>query len=107
MVGFRRHKLFSSNRHRSWTSDRPTEILRRTSADYSVQNSAVDSPYKYGLWLQKDSEDFIRRNGYERNDRSAAKRNCKVREIETSGEVYNSAASESKSGEKVAKRWTN
>jgi hypothetical protein len=43
--------------------DHPTEILRKTSADYSAQNSAVDSAYKYGLWLQKDPSAFISRNG--------------------------------------------
>jgi SAM-dependent methyltransferase len=56
-------KLFSSNTPRSWMPDHPTEILRKTSADYSAQNSAVDSAYKYGLWLQKDPSAFISRNG--------------------------------------------
>jgi hypothetical protein len=57
-------RLFSGNTPRSWTPDHPTEIFRKTSDDYSIQNSAIDSAYNYGLWLQKDPEDFISRNGY-------------------------------------------
>jgi putative sugar O-methyltransferase len=58
-------RLFAGNTPRSWTPDHPTEIFRKTSGDYSIQNSAVDSAYNYGLWLQKDPKDFITRNGYE------------------------------------------
>ena len=57
-------RLFSGNTPRSWTPDHPTEIFRKTSDNYSIQNSALDSVYNYGLWLQKDPEDFISRNGY-------------------------------------------
>jgi SAM-dependent methyltransferase len=57
-------KLLSCNTPRSWRSHHPTEIFRKTGADYSAQNSVVDSAYSYGLWLQKDPEDFISRNGY-------------------------------------------
>jgi hypothetical protein len=57
-------RLFSGNTPRSWTPDHPTEIFRKTSDDHSIQNSAVNSAYSYGVWLQKDPEDFISRNGY-------------------------------------------
>jgi hypothetical protein len=57
-------RLFCGNTPRSWTPDHPTEIFRKTSDDYSIRNSTVESAYQYGLWLQKDPEDFISRNGY-------------------------------------------
>lgn len=57
-------RLFCGNTPRSWTPDHPTEIFRKTSDDYSIRNSAVESAYQYGLWLQKDPKDFISRNGY-------------------------------------------
>jgi hypothetical protein len=57
-------KLFSANTPRSWTPDHPTEIFRPSSSDCSIQNRVIDSVYDYGLWLQRDPEDFISRNGY-------------------------------------------
>jgi len=57
-------RLFCCNTPRSWTPDHPTEIFRKTSDDCSIRNGAVESAYTYGLWLQKDPEDFISRNGY-------------------------------------------
>jgi SAM-dependent methyltransferase len=56
-------KLFESLTPRSWKQDHPTEIFRKTSADCSRQNRITDSAYKYGLWLQKDPEEFVSRNG--------------------------------------------
>jgi hypothetical protein len=56
-------KLFSSNTPRSWKPDHPTEIFRKTAADCSMQNMMIDSAYRYGLWLQRDAPEFIRRNG--------------------------------------------
>lgn len=57
-------KLFSSNTPRSWTSDHPTEMFRKTNREYSLQNSVHDSIYSYALWVQNDPEDFINRNGW-------------------------------------------
>jgi SAM-dependent methyltransferase len=56
-------KLSCSNTPRSWTLDHPTELFRKTSRDYSMQNSVHDSIYSYRLWEQNDPEDYINRNG--------------------------------------------
>jgi hypothetical protein len=59
-------KLLCSNTPRSWNFKHPTEIFRKTSHDYSLQNAMVDSIYNYGLWRESDPEMFIARTGCRR-----------------------------------------
>ena len=55
-------KPFCANTPRSWRSDHPTEIFRKTKRDYFLQNRVCDA-FHNRLWLDADPEEFVNRNG--------------------------------------------
>jgi hypothetical protein len=55
-------KLFCANTPRSWTSNHPTEIFRKMSGDYTLQNRACDASHEYRLWLETDTAEIVNRH---------------------------------------------
>jgi hypothetical protein len=52
-------KLLCVNTPRSWTSNHPTEILRKTSRDCSRENRIGHSMYQYRVWRENNAEEVI------------------------------------------------
>ncbi len=52
-------QLFSAYTPRSWTSDHPTEIFRKTSRDCSHENKIAHSLDQYRMWRENDAEELI------------------------------------------------
>lgn len=54
-------KLFCANTPRSWRSNHPTEIFRKTRRNCGLQNRVGDALHEYRCWLESGSEKPVKR----------------------------------------------